>query len=130
MTTAGRFASSTDPSTWTDYSAAKASRVGVGMGFVLNGDGVSCIDLDHCVVGGKPNEQAQALMNRFPSAWVELSPSGTGLHLWGNAPGGPGRRTNLDGLDVEFYSTGRYITVTGRAVRAGNLSTNLDMHLV
>lgn len=130
MTLTGRHASSTDPATWTDYTAAKASRVGVGLGFVLNGDGVSCIDLDDCLVDGKPNAQAQALMDRFPTAWVELSPSGTGLHLWGTAPAGPGRRTSVDGLSVEFYSAGRYITVTGHTIRAGTLSTNIELQLV
>lgn len=130
MTVAGRFASSTDPTTWTDYTSAKASSLGVGLGFVLNGDGVSCIDLDDCMVDGKPNAQAQALMDQFPTAWVEMSPSGTGLHLWGTAPVGVGRRTIIDGLSVEFYSTGRYITITGRTVRAGNLATNLGLQLV
>jgi primase-polymerase (primpol)-like protein len=127
VTTAGRNASSTNPSTWTDYATAKASGVGVGLGFVLNGDGVSCIDLDHCVTDGKPNAKAKAFMERFPGAWVELSPSGDGLHIWGTAPAGPGRRTSIDGLDVEFYATGRYITVTGRTVRAGNLQQPLHL---
>src|SRR5690349_1159463 len=49
LTTAGRAASSTDPGTWSSYRQARASKVGVGVGFVLDGDGVVCIDIDHCL---------------------------------------------------------------------------------
>jgi primase-polymerase (primpol)-like protein len=123
LTLTGRVASSTNSRTWSDFASVKASTVGVGLGFVLNGDGVSVIDLDHCLRDGKPAEQAQAVLALFPTAWVEVSPSGDGLHIWGKAPAGPGRRIVLDGLAIEFYSTGRYVTVTGRTWRSGNTST-------
>ena len=129
MTVAGRFASSTNAATWTSYEDSKRSRVGVGMGFVLNGDGLCCIDLDHCVSDGRPSDQAQAFIDQFPAAWVEYSPSGTGLHLWGRSQAAPGRRKSVGGLDVEFYTTGRYITVTGRTMRAGNLTTDVSAAL-
>lgn len=125
LTVAGRAASSTDPHTWSDFASAKASTTGTGLGFVLNGDGVSVIDLDHCLSGGKPTPQAQAVLALFPAAWVEVSPSGDGLHIWGTAPAGTGRRTVIDGLSLEFYSTGRYMTVTGNTWRSGNTSTPL-----
>lgn len=127
LTLAGRAASSTDPRTWSDFASAKASTLGQGLGFVLNGDGVSVIDLDHCLIDGKPTPQAQAVLALFPAAWVEVSPSGDGLHIWGTAPAGPGRRIILDGLAVEFYSTGRYMTVTGNTWRSGNLATPLRL---
>src|SRR5690606_28454630 len=48
----GGAASSTDPRTWSTYTAAMRSNVGVGVGYVLAGDGIVCVDLDHCVTDG------------------------------------------------------------------------------
>ncbi|WP_420836681.1 hypothetical protein, partial [Arthrobacter agilis] len=113
-----------DPATWSDYATATASSVGVGLGFVL-GDGLACIDLDHCLVDGVPTPAAQAMLDRYPSAWVEVSPSGDGLHIWGTASPQPGRRTINDGLSIEFYSRDRYMTVTGATYRGGGLREEL-----
>jgi primase-polymerase (primpol)-like protein len=41
---------------------------------------------------------------------MEVSPSGHGLHIWGHAEVGKGRK--LGG--VEVYDRGRYMTVTKR----------------
>lgn len=127
LTTAGRPASSTDPRTWTTHSTANRSTIGRGLGFVLNGDGLAVLDLDHCLIDGKPAPAAQALLDRFPEAWVERSPSGDGLHVWGRAESQPGRRTNIDGLDVEFYTRGRYMTVTGNTYRRGSVDVELSL---
>jgi primase-polymerase (primpol)-like protein len=99
---------------------AKASTVGAGLGFVL-GDGVGCIDLDHCLVNGVPTDAATEVLAAYPGNYVEVSPSGDGLHIWGSAEPEPGTRRVEDGLSVERYSTGRYITVTGSVFRAGTL---------
>lgn len=114
MTAKGLSASSTNPMTWTDYQTASASTVGDGLGFVLNGDGIVCIDLDHCY-DGKPSAEAQALIDSLPDTYIEVSPSGTGLHIWGYAVLEKGHRFNRNGLSVEIYPKGRYITVTGKA---------------
>jgi primase-polymerase (primpol)-like protein len=116
ITVTGRAASSTDPETWSTYTAAKSATVGHGLGFVL-GDGIACLDLDHCLIDGKPNGLAREVLARVPGAYVEVSPSGDGLHVWGTAPEQPGRRR--DGFEV--YSVGRYITVTGNVFRPGRL---------
>jgi len=81
------------------------------------GGGIACLDLDHCLTDGRPDQRALDVLARVPGAYVEVSPSGDGLHVWGTAPERPGRRR--DG--VEAYSVGRYITVTGRAFRRGGL---------
>lgn len=111
----GQAASSTNPATWTDYETASAAKVGDGLGFVLNGDGIICIDLDHCF-DGEPSPEAQALIDSLPETYIELSPSGTGLHIWGYATLERGRRFDRNGLSVEVYPNGRYLTVTGRAL--------------
>lgn len=115
LTIQGNAASSTNPLTWTDFTRASQSQVGDGLGFVLNGDGIICIDLDHCF-DGKPNAAAQALIDSLPKTYIEVSPSGTGLHIWGYANLSKGRRFDRNGLSVEVYPNGRYLTVTGRAL--------------
>lgn len=110
----GRAASSTDPATWTTYDAARKSAHGVGLGFVL-GDGVGCIDLDHVLdAKGRPNRVAAEFVASLPATYTEVSPSGDGLHLWFLMPEGPGSVRTVDGVSVETYSAGRYITVTGK----------------
>lgn len=109
-TVAGKAASSTDARTWSPYEVAVNSRVGDGLGFVLNGDGIACVDLDHCINDGVLEPWAEEILERTPATYVEVSPSGTGLHIFGFATVGAGR--NLGG--VEFYDRGRYMTVTGK----------------
>jgi hypothetical protein len=120
LTVNGVNASSTNPATWSDYSTAVASPYGVGLGFVLGG-GFACIDLDHCIVGGELTQTALGFIARYPRHYIEISPSGDGLHIWGTAPEAAGTRVNLNGLSVETYSAGRYITVTGNVYQAGEL---------
>lgn len=112
LTAVGRPASSTDSVTWTDHATVAASRAGVGVGFVLDGDGIVCIDLDHCLVDGQLHPIAARIVAAADDTYVEVSPSGDGLHVWGTASG-PIRGRRLPG-GVEVYGNGRYITVTGR----------------
>jgi primase-polymerase (primpol)-like protein len=115
----GDVASSTDSSTWSRYREAAASNAGVGLGFVLDGDGVVCLDLDHCLdEQGDPAPWARTILDAVGgSSWVEVSRSGDGLHVWGTGvlPGGAGRRVTVGGGgSVELYGAGRFIAVTGR----------------
>ncbi|MGW1998139.1 hypothetical protein [Embleya sp. NPDC001921] len=108
-------ASSTNPRTWSTYEQARASTEGIGAGFVLNGDGIVCIDLDHCWSGGVLAPWAQRIVDRAGSTWMEVSPSGDGLHIWGRASMTSGRVVNTPGGGkAEVYPSGRYITVTHR----------------
>ncbi|PKA37890.1 bifunctional DNA primase/polymerase [Streptomyces sp. SM8] len=122
LTTAGMAASSTDPRTWSTHADAAASSAGVGLGFVLsNVDDVVCIDLDHCLnpLTGRLAPWAAAIVRNAGATYVEVSPSGDGLHIWGRADVRQGRRIRRpDGTAVEIYGTGRYIAMTGR--RHGN----------
>lgn len=116
----GRAASSTDPRTWTDYSTAKVSTAGDGLGFVLNGDGITCLDLDYCL-NGELSPVAKSILEAIPSAYVEVSPSGRGLHVWVRSNLEKGYRFTIDGQNVEIYPNGRYITITANVYRAGGL---------
>lgn len=108
LTASGLPASSTDSSTWGSLRAVLASDVGDGVGFVLGG-GIGCLDLDHCLTPSGLTSFARRVLEALPSTYVEVSPSGTGLHVFGWVPERLGRRRP----GVEVYSRARYMTVTG-----------------
>ena len=113
-------ASSTDSETWGTFAQAEAAyseggRSGVGI--VLNGDGLVGIDIDHCVTNGVIDPSALALLSALGAKYVEFSPSVTGLRAFGYSDGlAVGCKGKYNGLDVELYSTGRYLTVTGASI--------------
>lgn len=114
LTVAGKSGSSTNPRTWSTFSEARASQVGVGLGYVL-GDGIGCWDFDHCIVDGKlvgwAREAIEAITE--PVVFSEISQSGEGVHVFVETPEGKGSKIR-DGRNIEFYPSGRYIAVTGR----------------
>lgn len=114
LQTNGRNASSTNPSTWTTYAEATTSTLGSGVGFVLNGDGIVCVDFDHCLTGPRLEGWVADLLADCPPTFIERSVSGTGLHVWGLATIGAGRKLSADGGQIEVYGTSRYIAVTAQ----------------
>ena len=112
ITVQGRYASSTDPRTWTSWDVVRDAVRGDGPGFVL-GDGFACIDLDHCLNGGRVSAGARRVLDSVGPTFVEVSPSGDGLHVWVKSAPRAGRVVEVDGQPVEVYSSGRYMTVTG-----------------
>jgi primase-polymerase (primpol)-like protein len=109
----GRPASVSDPATWSSWREASASKVGEGLGFVL-GDGIGGLDLDRVLSrGGVLLPAARRLLDALPRTYVEVSPSRTGLHVLGLMPPGRGRVVDFEGVKVEVYPSGRYLTVTG-----------------
>jgi hypothetical protein len=81
-----------------------------GAGVVLTRDGgVTCIDVDHVIsADGQLDVLAATIVERCDS-WTEISPSGTGLHIFVR---GTVQRA-LKGNQIEVYSDARYIAVTG-----------------
>ena len=117
-------ASVTAPSTWATFEQCQATFAEgsyLGVGFVLSGDGIVGVDLDKCVHAGKPEPAALALLDRIGCEYIELSPSGTGLRGFGYGDNIKGRRGLLDGVNVELYTSKRYLTVTGRPLLSGPL---------
>ena len=113
LTVAGRAGSSTDASTWSTYAAVRSSTAGDGFGFTLNGDGITGLDLDHCVDDGVISPAARSILRRLPDTYAELSPSGHGVRLFCRADVAKGRRLTSHGVGLEVYGTGRFLTVTG-----------------
>lgn len=90
-------ASSTDPATWSTHKDAAASTAGAGLGFVLTeDDDIVCLDLDHCIapLTGRLAPWAAAILRDAGATYVEVSPSGDGLHIWGRADVRQGRRSD------------------------------------
>lgn len=114
LTAFGGVASVTDPRTWTTHEKASRSLVGAGMGFVL-GDGIGCIDLDHCIRGGKVAPWAQQIIDthRKDALLIERSMSGEGVHIFLPMAEGPGEKIRDGERNIEVYSRDRYIAVTG-----------------
>jgi len=110
-----------DPYSWGSFNQADAaySEGGwLGVGFVLTGNGIAGVDLDKCVVDGVPKAEALQLLVDLDAPYIEYSPSGNGLRAFGfSIQSITGVRGQLDGLSVELYTKGRYLTVTGHVIK-------------
>jgi putative DNA primase/helicase len=111
----GGRASSTNPETWAPFEAATAyadehSMAGVGFVFTED-DPYAGIDIDKCrdTETGDLEPWARKIVDALDS-YTEVSPSGTGLHIFVKAtlPGLNNRKGPL-----EMYESGRYFTLTG-----------------
>jgi DNA-binding transcriptional ArsR family regulator len=127
----GYSASTTNGSTWGDFSTAVAVKEKgsyQGIGFVFNADDRYVgIDLDDCVdETGKPEAWAATIVERFDGAYAEWSPSGRGVHLIAvcDAQLPPGNRQG----NIEVYQRARFFTITGMSLRnAGQRTAVSDM---
>ena len=107
-----------DPDTWGEFDQAvrhwEAHRGNgiAGVGFEFSpGDPYAGVDLDKCrnPETGEIEPWALEIVRHFNS-YTEVSPSGTGLHIWIKGKLPPGGRHKGK---IEMYDTGRYFTVTG-----------------
>jgi primase-polymerase (primpol)-like protein len=139
--TTGAYASTTDPSTWSDFETARDRAATTsdiaGLGFVFTDeDPIVGVDLDDCRIPetGNTREWATNIIDRLDS-FTEISPSGTGYHILveGSLPEGRNRND-----DLELYETARFFTVTGDHVdgtprtvepRTAELEAVYDDHL-
>jgi putative DNA primase/helicase len=120
----GRKASSTDPSTWTDYQTSVTGAIvnhKQGIGFAVNG-GIVGFDLDGCrdPKTGEIAPWAEQIIDALDS-YTEITPSQTGVRVWvrGNLPG-TDKVFNLDlavgygdKVKIEVFTDSCYFTVTG-----------------
>lgn len=107
-------AMSTEPKTWTDWNTMLKNKGEYGIGFVLPLDGsITMIDLDHCIQGDKITPFAKSIVERFYDTYMELSQSGTGIHIFvkGGVP------TAVKTNEIEIYSSKRYCAMTGNSLR-------------
>ena len=117
----GRFAKTTDPSTWAAYDSVLREwqthpHRWSGIGYVFaDDDPYAGIDLDDCLTDLTPKPWARPIIERLCNTYLEISPSGNGLKAFViGTPATEARFQFGDGA-VEIYSKARYFTVTGRA---------------
>jgi primase-polymerase (primpol)-like protein len=114
----GRFADPTNHLTWSTYHQARSFHLMFlspgcgGLGFVFTReDPYVGVDLDNCRDPETGQIDAWALeVVQCLDSYTEVSPSGTGLHIFvrGVLPPGSRKRGN-----IEMYDRNRYFTITG-----------------
>lgn len=98
-----------DPKLGVSFEAAKSAAADYsGLGFYVESPYL-VVDIDNCVSRDGLVADYAAEIIREMNTFSELSPSGTGIHVWakGVKPGDACRR------GIEIYSTKRFLTVTG-----------------
>jgi hypothetical protein len=117
-----RKASSTNPATWGTFWDAVDAYVAlvhapadpdlgpiVGIAVVLTrAAGVACLDFDGVLDGTTLDPRVRRLVAHCQS-WTELSPSGTGLHLFGRGT----LARAIKGVGIEVYGDRHTMAVTG-----------------
>lgn len=111
----GRFIDAHDPANWLSAADALAifqSGVGHGIGFVFTeADPFFFLDIDDALHNDQWSDVATRLCQQFSGCFVELSHSGTGLHIIGSTtPVEHGTRNKEYGL--ELYTSKRYVALT------------------
>jgi hypothetical protein len=136
-----RFASSDDPSSWSSHAVAVAASVhGDGITYMLTpAEDLAAVDIDHVrdPITGTIEGWAQRLLDQAGRSYAEVSPSGTGLRIWGTASSETLHRkfSFADGTALElFRRTRKPLTVTGLQLgnsrRLGNIDALLDRALI
>jgi putative DNA primase/helicase len=116
----GRYASSTDPKTWTDFMSVEQAyntHKFDGVGFVFShDDDLVGIDLDDCYdhhTAGFINAAMQQLASNV-NGYMEVSPSGTGVKIFTRS--NPFASHADHSIGFEAYANSRFFTVTGRHI--------------
>jgi hypothetical protein len=127
-----RYASSSNPNTWSSYQEAVAAvGAGDGISYVLTReDPFAAVDIDHVrdPITGTVESWAQRLLDQASRSYAEVSPSGTGLRIWGTASGEAlHRHFTFDGTGLElFRRTSKILTVTGLQLGASRTLGSID----
>lgn len=132
----GYGASTTNPAHWATHAAAAAALASRpagfegGLAFVFaDSDPFFFLDIDNCGDGaGGWSQHALTILGCFPGCAVEVSHSGSGLHVFGSCPPGiakdKGRKNAAKGL--EFYTRERFVAFTGNFAATGSAATAVD----
>ena len=123
----GSRASVSDPSTFASFSNVIKALDGYdGIGVLTTK--YTKIDIDDCVKDGELSPLAEEVISTIDS-YTELSPSGTGIHIFCHTPGLDYDKTryyvNNRKIHMEIYVPGhtdRFFTVTGNAVRSCDIN--------
>lgn len=105
------------PHTWSDLETAlkyydKHNDRVSGIGVVLRGTRLAGVDLDHCIDDGIIQPWALRIVRALDS-YTEVSPSGTGLRVFGLGVK-PGERSKSGDVELYDHTSTRFLTFTGR----------------
>lgn len=125
----GHRASTTNPQDLSDYETVLRvledhSHEYAGLGFVFHeSDPFAGIDLDDCLedTTGNPKPWCRVIVERFGDTYMEISPSGLGLKIWGRGKLPAAVAMKVEDGGIEMYDRARYFTVTGQAFRCAPL---------
>lgn len=103
------------PSTWSTFAEVDAARNRFsGVGIMFTGKLLG-VDLDHCIVEGEVSPEVAAFIEKAKT-YVEISPSGSGLHAYLRLTEPMTLERNKSprgkGADYECYVSGRWFTYT------------------
>lgn len=101
-----------NPAFWTSFEVAK--EITPHIGFVLTeSDPYFCVDIDHALQpDGQWSQTAQMVCAMFPGAFMEVSHSGDGIHIFGRGKIPQGFKHKNTALGLEVYDCLRFIAVT------------------
>lgn len=116
----GQIANAHDPANWLTAAQAQAAlAAGVpqasGIGFVFTeNDPFFFLDIDGALVDNQWSPVATALCQQLAGCFVEISQSGTGLHIIGSYPQpAPQHGTRCQPHGLELYTRARFVALTG-----------------
>lgn len=100
------------------------------LGFVFTKDDPwFFVDIDSCIDHhGNYSDLAQSIIARFPGAAMEVSSSGTGLHIFGYAQAIP-HRCKRDDLHLELYTKDRFVAFGHLEYMTGDIYQDFTPHL-
>jgi hypothetical protein len=131
-----QYASSADAATWSNFNSAVAAKLAGyadGVTYMLTpADSFAAVDIDHVrdPITGSIEPWAQRLLDQASRSYAEISPSGTGLRIWGTRSSGEPlhRKFALEnGMALElFRRTRKPLTVTGLQLGNSKQFDNID----
>lgn len=126
----GGYASVNKPSDFVSFDKAYAKLknfdgLGIRLTYPILG-----IDIDHCIKDGLLLDFAKDIVSKFPTLYIEYSPSKEGLHIYLKyTKGFDKKKYKFKTKNVEVYldkQTNRYLTVTGDVFQDGDVVENDD----
>ncbi|AFC22698.1 putative primase [Vibrio phage vB_VchM-138] len=119
-----------DPANWLPYDQARIAADLLGdnydVGFVFSKDDpFFFLDIDKCLVDGQWSPIVNELCALFPGAYVEVSMSGTGIHIVGSSAQYEHSCRNKD-HSLEFYTDSRFMALGNSETARGSVFTHHD----
>lgn len=132
----GRVVSAHDAAHWMSAAGAtsRAQQFGAGwgIGFILTPEAKRfCLDIDGCLQpDGQWSPLALQLCGLFPGAAIEVSASGTGLHIWASYSGDmPAHACKNTALGIELYTQKRFVALGLPEGTVGDVATDCTLPL-